>query len=89
MKTKLMIRKLCRDILCLAMQISEDSQADIYVKYYPHVNELDIEIFPEGFNKNHKLHTDYQVDLIKEDVVKELNEILKNIKTMKRGICNE
>lgn len=50
------------------MQISEESATDVYVKYYPHVNEFDVEIFPEGFDNNYKDHTDYQIDLTGENL---------------------
>lgn len=82
MQTKLIVRKLCRDILCLSMQISEESATDVYVKYYPHVNEFDLEIFPEGFDNNYKVHTDYQIDLTGENAITKLTEIKENLNIM-------
>ncbi|NFS11751.1 hypothetical protein FDE77_10705 [Clostridium botulinum] len=84
MKTKLLVRKLCRDILCLAMLTSEDKETDIYVKYFPHVNEFDVEIFPNGFNNCYKSHTDYQVDLTGKNALSKLIEIKENIEFIKR-----
>lgn len=84
MQTKLIVRKLCRDILCLSMQISEESSTDVYVKYYPHVNEFDVEIFLDGFNNNYKDHTDYQIDLTGNNAITKLTEIKENLNIIQR-----
>ena len=84
MQTKIIVRKLCRDILCLSMQISEESATDVYVKYDPHVNEFDVEIFPEGFDNNYKDHTDYQIDLTGENALNKLEEIKENLNFIQR-----
>lgn len=66
------------------MQISEESATDVYVKYYPHVNEFDVEIFPEGFDNNYKDHTDYQIDLTGKNAIPKLTEIKENLNIMQR-----
>lgn len=89
MQTKVTVIKLCNDILCLAMQISEESETDVYVKYYPHVNEFDVEIFPEGFNNNYKDYICYEIDLTGENAESKLSEIEQNLKEMRKDDKNE
>lgn len=80
MQTKLIVRELCRDILNLSMAMSEETEIDVYVKYFPHVNEFDVEIFPEGFNNDHSDYTTYEIDLTGEHAELKLREIEGNLK---------
>jgi hypothetical protein len=84
LQTKIMIRGLCRKILLLSMAISEETETDVYVKYFPHVNEFDVEMFPEGFNNNHKDITSYEIDLTGENAESKLREIEENLKDIWR-----
>jgi len=89
LQTKILVRKLCRDILCLAMQISEEKETDVYVKYFPHVNEFDVEIFPEGFNNNHKDTISHEIDLTGENAESKLRDMEENLKEIWKDGKNE
>jgi len=66
------------------MSISEETETDVYVKYFPHVNEFDIEIFPEGFNNKHKDIISYEIDLTGELAESKLRDIEENLKEIWR-----
>lgn len=89
MQTKIMVRGLCRKILLLAMTISEENKTDVYVKYFPHVNEFDVEIFPEGFNNNYKDIISHEIDLTGENAESKLREIEENLKAIWKDDKNE
>jgi len=89
LQTKILVRKLCRDILNLAMAISEESETDVYVKYFPHVNEFDIEIFPEGFSNNYKDNINHEIDLTGENAESKLREVEEILKEIWRMVKNE
>lgn len=89
MQTKILVRKLCRDILQLSMAISEESETDIYVKYFPHVNEFDIEIFPEGFCNNYKDSINHEIDLTGDNAESKLREVEDILKEIWRDVKNE
>lgn len=79
MQTKLIVRELCKEILNLSMAISEETDVDVYVRYYPHVNELDVEIYPKGFEKGYENYASYEIDLTGDNAVGKLREIKDNI----------
>lgn len=80
MQTKVLVRHLCKKILMLSMSISEETETDVYAKYFPHVNEFDVEIFPKGFNNDHSDYTTYEIDLTGEHAELKLREIEDNLK---------
>jgi len=84
LQTKIMVRGLCRKILLLSMAISEETETDVYVKYFPHVNEFDVEIFPEGFNNNHKDVISSEIDLTGDNAEIKLRDIEENLKEILR-----
>lgn len=86
MQTKFLVRNLCREILCLAMKISEEKETDVYVKYFPHVNEFDVEIFPEGFNNNHKDAITHEIDITGDNAESKLRDIEESLKDIWRGL---
>ena len=71
------------------MNISEETEADVYVKYFPHVNEFDVEIFPEGFNNNHEDIISHEIDLTGENAKSKLREIEENLKAIWKDDKNE
>ena len=71
------------------MSISEETKTDVYVKYFPHVNEFDVEIFPEGFNNNHKDVISHEIDLTGENAESKIREIEENLKYIWRRYKNE
>ena len=84
MQTKVTVRELCRDILNLSMTMSEETEIDVYVKYFPHVNEFDVEVFPEGFNNNHGYYTSHEIDLTGSNAEEKLREIKENLQSIWR-----
>jgi len=84
LQTKLIVRELCRDILNLSMTMSEETEIDVYVKYFPHVNEFDVEVFPEGFNNNHEDVIAYEIDLTGSNAEEKLREIKENLQSIWR-----
>ncbi|MDR3595139.1 hypothetical protein [Clostridium sp.] len=84
MKTKVIVRKLCRDILNLSMAISEEKETDVYVKYFPHVNELDVEIFPEGYSNNPQDIINHEIDLTGENAEQKLIKIKETLQSIWR-----
>ena len=89
MQTKLIVRELCRDILNLSMAMSEETEIDVYVKYFPHVNEFDVEILSEGFNNNHKDVISYEIDLTGDGVEAKLRDIEESLKEIWGNVKNE
>jgi len=84
LQTKILVRGLCRKILLLSMAISEETETDVYVKYFPHVNEFDVEIFPEGFNNNHKDVVSHEIDLTGDNAEIKLRDIEESLKEILR-----
>lgn len=89
MKTKLMVRKLSRDILNLAMAISEERKTDVYVKYYPHVNEFDVEVFLDGYSFKPKEYVSYEINLINETAEESLKDVKEKLSVIWRNGKNE
>lgn len=79
MQTKLIVRELCKEILNLSMAISEETDADVYVRYYPHVNQFDVDIYMQGFEKNYRDCKAITIDLAGENAEVKLKEIKDNI----------
>lgn len=84
METKLLVRKLCRDILNLAMAISEEKETDVYVKYFPHVNELDVEILSEGYRNNPQDVINHEIDLTGKNAEQKLRDIKETLQSIWR-----
>jgi len=84
LQTKVLVRHLCRKILLLSISISEETETDVYVRYFPHVNEFDVDIFPEGFENNHEDIISHEIDLTGEHAESKLRDIEENLKAIWR-----
>lgn len=83
MVTSSKVKSICMDIISLAISKSETTKSDIFVKYFPHTNEIDIEIYPNGFKDINSHCEYYYFNLSENDIKEKLENVLSKLKEIK------
>ena len=85
-----MIKKLIAKIMVLAVSKSQKTKSDIFVDFAAHINELQIRIYTNGWNKDKAepdicifIDLDVGKYLTEEDIIENLEKALDEIKGVK------
>lgn len=71
------------EILALAIDITNNTEADVFVDYSGHVNSLYVKVFLKGWTPEYLKHDLYKILYLNRDVVNELQEIIDYLKEIK------
>ena len=72
MKTTAQTKQLAGRITQLAMQLSEDTEHDVFVDYSPHVNWLVVLVYLGGWERDTQSDLEVKVDLDSADACDQL-----------------
>ena len=79
MKTTAQTKQLAGRITQLAMQLSEDTDHDVFVDYSPHVNWLVVLVYLGGWERDTQSDLEVNVDLDSSDACDQLELAALNI----------
>jgi len=68
-------------IMELALELKPKG-VDAFVNYSPHVNALDVDFYPNGWNEDNIGLIDFYVYLHREDTNKQLDRVINQLKEM-------
>ena len=77
------VLKLCREILVLALEITEETKADAFVDYSGHEKELSVRIFLDGWTSGANSDIRHSIDLNKDDAVDKLRLVRHTLRYLK------
>ena len=67
----------------LAIDITNNTEADVFVDYSGHVNSLYVKVFLKGWTPEYLKHDLYKILYLERDNVNELQEIIDYLKAIK------
>lgn len=72
-----------REILTLAIDITNNTEADVFVDYSGHINGLSVRVFLKGWKPEYDKYDFNKILYLDRDNVNELQEIIDYLKEIK------